>query len=65
MSYVQKHMFFHFFDKFNSVIMPPFKKRGHIVLNLLVGLSVDQVMSAQYLSTPLLKNCQTSYNGCP
>ena len=48
-----------------TIFMPPFEKRGHIVLHMSVGPSVDQMMSAQYLLTPFLESCQTWYNGCP
>ena len=56
-----------FKDMVNTVSF--FIYRPHIVLHLLVGqsvgLSVDQLESAQYLLTPLPESCQTWYNGWP
>ena len=46
------------------ILCPPWK-RGHIVLQLLVCRSVDQVLSAQYLLTPSLDQYQTWCRGCP
>ena len=43
----------------SNIIMPPIEKRGHIVLHLSVGRSVDQGMAAQYLLTSLLESCRT------
>ena len=49
-------------------LCPPWK-RGHIVLQLLVGMSVcrsvDQVLSAQYVLTPSLDQYQTWCRGSP
>ena len=51
-----------------SFLCPPWK-RGHIVLQLSVGMSicrsVDQVLSGQYLLTPSLDQYQTWCRGCP
>ena len=50
---------------FVFIMSPLRKKRGHTVLQLLVGQSVDKAMSAHYLLTPLLESCHTCYSGCP
>ena len=47
----------------DDIFMPPLKK--HIVLQLSVGRSVDQVLSGQYLLTPSLDQYQTWCRGCP
>ena len=36
-----------------TVLLCPPSKRGHIILQLSVGRSVDQVLSAQYLLAPV------------
>ena len=48
-----------------ELLFMPLLKKGAYCLHFLVGLSVDQVMSAQYLLTPLLESCQTWYSGSP
>ena len=50
---------------FTYLYIPPFERRGHIVLHLSVGRSVNQVMSAQHILSPLLECCQIWLNGCP
>ena len=48
--------------------MTPFEKEDivlHLSVNWMVGRSVDQVMSIQYLLTILLESCQTWYSGWP
>ena len=52
----------------NDFIMPPFEKEGAYCfapVGRSDGRSVDHMLSAQYLLTPLLDFNQTWYRGCP
>ena len=55
-------------DHLKVKIHDPFEKEDivlHLSVNWMVGRSVDQAMSIQYLLTILLESCQTWYSGWP